>query len=296
MVDSGPVLVTGATGQQGGAVARALLGRGHRVRALVRNAEGERARELAVLGAELVGGHFDDPDALVAAAEGASAMFAVATPFTDGVDAEVRHGIALADAAVATGVDHLVYSSVGSADRGTAIPHFDSKAAVERHIAGLNIPATIVGPVAFMAMWTAPFITTGLADGTLAMPLPANVPLQYVAVEDIGLFVALVMERPAEFAGRRVDIASDELTGAQLASLLREATGRTIRYEEQPLEPLRATNADMAAMFSFFAREGYRADIEGLRRDYPEVGWHRAHEWIAEQDWVALLDGSRTAQ
>src|SRR5882672_9775933 len=143
------VVVTGATGQQGGAVVKNLLERGHEVRAVTRNTDSVKARELASKGVTLVRASLDDTAALTKALEGATSLFAMTTPFEGGPQAETRQGIAAADAAKAAGV-HLVFNSVGSANRQTGIPHFDSKYEVEKHIAKTGVRATILAPVYFM--------------------------------------------------------------------------------------------------------------------------------------------------
>jgi uncharacterized protein YbjT (DUF2867 family) len=289
MPQSRTVLVTGATGQQGGSVARRLLEKGHRVRALTRNPESPAARDLKSLGAEPIAGNFDDPSSLVRAAEGADAVFAMSTPFEKGIDSEVRDGIAIADAAKTAGVRQLVYTSVCDADRHTGIPHFDSKRRVEEHILSQEIPYTILGPVFFMENLTSPMSLPALRQGTVAIALPADRALQQIALADIGSFAALVVERRDEFLGRRINIASDEITGTKLADVLSRATGRRIQYTEVPLEKIRAMSEDLAIMFDWFNRVGLSADVSGLRREYPEVGWHTVEEWAAEQDWSELL-------
>ena len=119
------VVVTGSTGKQGGAVARGLLARGHKVRAVTRDPNSSQAKLLANAGATLVAASLEDTAALTQALEGATSLFAMTTP-SGGTDAETRQGVAAADAAKAAGV-HLVFTSVGSANRRTGIPHFDSK-------------------------------------------------------------------------------------------------------------------------------------------------------------------------
>src|SRR5262245_43708575 len=138
------VLVTGATGQQGGALARILLRKGHKVRALTRRPDDPGARDLKRLGAMIVTGDFEDEASLDRAMEGVDAVFAMSTPMEGGARAEARAGIALADAADRADVAHLVYTSVGSADRNTGVPHFDSKYEVEKRIRSLGIPFTIM--------------------------------------------------------------------------------------------------------------------------------------------------------
>lgn len=289
MSDPLTVLVTGATGQQGGRLARVLLEKGHTVRALTRHPESAAARELAALGAEPVAGDFDVPASIEKAARGADAMFLVSTPFEAGPEVETRQGIMAADAAKAAGVRHLVYSSVASADQRTGIPHFDSKFRVEEHIRGLGIPYTIVGPVYFMENLFSPQNLKNLRNGEFAMALPASRSLQQIALEDIARFDALVLERPEEFRGVRIDIASDELTGAALAETVSRHAGRRVRYVETPINEVRAWSEDFALMLEWFDRVGYSVDIGRLRRDYPEVGWHTFEDWAREQDWSAVI-------
>src|SRR5437868_3929137 len=143
------VVVTGSTGQQGGAVARGLLERGHKVRAVTRDPSSSQAKSLANDGATLVSASLEDTAAITKALEGATSLFAMTTPFGGGVDAETRQGVAAADAAKAAGV-HLVFNSVGSANRQTGVPHFDSKYEVEKHIARIGVRATTLAPVYFM--------------------------------------------------------------------------------------------------------------------------------------------------
>ena len=289
MEDDRSALVCGATGKQGGALARLLLGRGHRVRAFVRRPGSAEAAELERSGADLAEGDFDERSTVEEAARGVDAVFIVATPFEAGTEVEARHGIAAADAARAAGVSHLVYSSVASADRDTDIPHFDSKREVERHIEGLGVPYTIVAPVYFMENVLSPWNLPELREGRLPIALPASRPLQQVALGDIAAFTALVIENREGFVGRRVDIASDELPGEVMAEILTRVSGREIGYVEVPIEQVRqAMGEDGARMFDWFDRVGYSADIAALRRDRAEVGWHTFEEWAREQDWSVL--------
>lgn len=195
------VLVAGATGNQGGAVARTLLERGHSVRALSRSVESSPARELERLGAEPVSGSFDDRDSLERAASGVDAVFAMATPFEAGMEAEVRQGTNLFEAAKAAGVHHLVYSSVASAGEDTGIPHFETKAELERRLPGVAVPFTIVAPVAFMENMLAPWTLPALQQGVLAVALPADRPLQQLALTDLASFVTLVLESASASSG-----------------------------------------------------------------------------------------------
>ncbi|TIV65757.1 MAG: NAD-dependent epimerase/dehydratase family protein, partial [Mesorhizobium sp.] len=171
-------LVTGATGQQGGAVARALLSRGHSVKALTRRPDSDAARQLASGGATVVAGDLADAASVVDAARGVDTMFLMGNSYEAGLEEETRQGIVAADAAKAAGIGHLIYSSVADADKKTGIPHFESKFLVERHIAGLGIPYTISAPVAFMENAVAPWSAGALSQGIQAFALPAKRPLQ----------------------------------------------------------------------------------------------------------------------
>ncbi len=279
MAEAKRVLVTGATGKQGGAVARALRERGQHVRALVRSPDSDGARALAALGAELARGDFDDTASLRAAMQGVDAVFAMSTPFVAGPDVETAQGKAVVVAAKLARVPHLVYSSVGGADRRTGIPHFESKRRVEEAILESGVAHTILGPVFFMENFVSPFGAP--RGGKLAMPLPPDRKLQMVDVRSIGRFAALVIERGAPFHGRRIDLASDEKSGVDSARILGAALGERLEYMQVPLEIVRADREDAARMFEWFDRVGYQADVAGLRRDYPEIGWSTLEEWVA---------------
>lgn len=289
MTDKLTVLVTGATGKQGGAVAQALLAKGHTVRGMTRNAYSESAYEIKALGVEPVSGDFDEPSTLRAACQGVDAVFAMGTPFEKGVETETEHGVALAAAAKEARVKHFVYSSVGSADQQTGVPHFDSKSAVEREIKNLDMPFTFIRPVYFMDNVFRAETVDALKVGHLAMPMPADRPLQRIAVEDVGRFAALVFERGAEFYGQGIDIAADELSGREVAQVLTDVTGKEISYQEIPLDVVRQRSEDVARMYEWFSQVGYGVSIKDLQRRYPEVGWQSFEAWAKKQDW-RLLD------
>jgi uncharacterized protein YbjT (DUF2867 family) len=115
------VLVTGATGKQGGAVVNALLARGHQVRALTRNSASPAANRLRQQGVEIAVGDFTNRDSLLRAARGADAVYAMSTPYEQGAEKEIAQGMTITDAAKAAGVAHFIYSSVASANRATGI-------------------------------------------------------------------------------------------------------------------------------------------------------------------------------
>jgi uncharacterized protein YbjT (DUF2867 family) len=284
------VLVTGATGKQGGALARLLLKRGHRVLALVRSPDSAGAKELEQRGAELTPGDFDDPDSLERAMRGVDSVFAMATPFdAAGLEGEVRHGRHLIDAAKLARVRHFLYSSVAGADQNTGIPHFETKLVVEQHLHQSGLPYTIVAPVFFMENFVGPSFSHRLHEGVLSLPLPPHTGLQMVPMADLAAFCARVLEWPDEFLGQRIEVASDEVTGEQAAALIAYVSGHKLHYEELPLRDMRSRNEDLARMFEWLQTVGYHANISLLRRDYPEVGWHTFEDWARVQDWDLLL-------
>ncbi len=282
------VLVTGATGQQGGAVVQALLAKGHRVRGLTRNAQSASAARLAAQGVDVAAGDFTDQDSLVRAATGIDTIFAMSTPFEQGMEAETAQGLAITDAAKQAGVGHLVYSSVASADRETGIPHFDSKYAVEKAIRASGVPHTIIAPVFFMDNFLQPWMGLDLAAGTLSMAMPGTRALQQIAVADIGAFATAVIERRDTVFGQRFDIAGDELTGEETAVVFSKVTGHTIRYQGFSPDAMRAHSEDMAIMFEWFDTTGYVVNIAGLRNDFADVAWHDLEEWAQKQNWNVL--------
>jgi len=283
------ILVTGATGHQGGTVLRHLKARGHRLRALVRDKNKPAVKELQRLGVEVFQGNFEDAHAIEQAAHYVDAAFLMGTAYEKGADAERAQGIAAIDALRAADVPYILYSSVASASQHTGIPHFDSKFAVENHLRGSGTPFAITAPVAFIENLIAPFALPGLRQGAFAQATPPEKPVQMIALDDLGAFDTFVLENPNKFRGQRVEIASDEVTGLQAAEILSRRAGRPIQFRQVPLEALRQRSEDLARMMDWLSHHGYTVDIERLRRDYPDVGWHRFDDWAAEQDWARLL-------
>jgi uncharacterized protein YbjT (DUF2867 family) len=273
------VLVLGATGGQGGAVAAALLRAGRQVRAFVRDPAASSARKLAAEGAELAAGQFTDRDALAAAMRSAAAAFALTTPFESGPPAEVAQGTAIIEAAVTARLPYLVFSSVAGATAHTGVPHFESKARVEQALAATSLPHTVVAPTYFYDNALGGY--QDLLDGVLELPLPADRQLQQLDRTDFGSFATMVLNDPAAFTGRRIELASDAPTPAEMSQALSDALGRPVRFRETPMAAVQHRSSDMAAMWEFLRGPGYQADIAALRRDYPAVGWTSFATWAA---------------
>ena len=264
------IAVTGATGQQGGAVARRLLANGWKVRALTRDASKPAAQELASLGAEIAAGDMEKRAELEAAFKGAYGVFSVQNYWLPnvGFEAEIRQGKNTADAAKAAGVEHLVFSSVGAAHRGAGQKHFESKWIIEQYIESIGIPYTILRPVSFMENhnWSRAAILNGTFTG---MGLAPEKKMQKIAVEDIGVFAGIVFAEPKKYFGKTLELAGDELTEAQTAEVFSKVIGRPVKLSAPSGGGGRRTDEEMAAMFKFFSGEAYTADIPALRKIHP---------------------------
>jgi uncharacterized protein YbjT (DUF2867 family) len=276
------ILVAGATGNQGGAVARSLLNRGFRVRGLTRDPQKPEARALAEQGVEVVQGDMEDRSAMDQVLEGAYGVFSVQNFWEVGYEREVQQGKTVADAAKAAGVEHFVYSSVGSAHRHTGIPHFDSKLKVEEHVREIGLPYTILRPVFLMQNWEG--MREHVLGGTLAQPLDPDMPFQQVAVEDVGAFAAIAFEHPNEWIGREVDLAGDEQTMPEIAETFGRVTGRRISYYQVPWDQFEEQmGEEYVVMYRWFNDVGYEANIAALRQEYPELTtfeqYLRSHGW-----------------
>jgi uncharacterized protein YbjT (DUF2867 family) len=263
------ILVTGATGKQGGAVFHHLQKRGFAVRILTRHPEKPETRSLAGHGVDVVQGDFDDPVSLTRALEDVYGVYSV-QDWRGGAEAEIRQGINLADAANRSGVSHLVYSSVGSADQNTGIPHFDSKFKVEEHIRGTGIRYTIFRPVFFMENWFGS--KEHIAQGTLALPLDPETRFQMIAVDDIGAFVALALEHTGHWEGRSTDIAGADLSMTEIAQAFGTAMGKEVSYRQVPWDEFeKQAGHEMTVMFRWFQDVGYHVDISALRQELPTL-------------------------
>lgn len=281
----GRILVTGATGQQGGAVAHALLAAGHEVAAMTRNPGGAAARALEDAGAEIVRGDLDDEASLRKALDGAWGTFAVQNTWEAGVEGEEEQGKRFARVAKETGVHHYVYTSVGSAHRATGIPHFDNKWRVEETVRSLEFPSCVIlRPVFFMENLISPWFKPYIDQGNLAIGMNADTRLQSVAVGDIGSYGKLAFEKPGELNGQAIDLAGDALTGPEMARILSEVTGREITFFRVPIEDVRKGSEEFAIMLEWFDRVGYNADIEGNARRYG-IEPTRFREWAGLVDW-----------
>jgi uncharacterized protein YbjT (DUF2867 family) len=279
MTNDRTILITGVTGNQGGAVAQALKGTGFHLRGLTRKPDSQRAAALARQGIDIVKGDLDDEASLRRALAGAWGVFGVQNAGEAGVEGEEAQGKRLATLAREAGVEHYVYTSVGSADKRTGVPHFDNKWRIEETVRSLRFPShVILRPVFFMENLMAPY---SLQGSTLASGLGPGTKLQMIAVEDIGWFGARAFT-DAGLNRREIDLAGDVRTMPEAAEILTETLGRPVAFARTPIEQIRQYSKDMALMLEWFERVGYSADIAGLEREFGRAltklpGWSRRH-------------------
>ena len=259
------VVISGATGQQGGATLRALAGKGFSIRALTRTPDSNAAKALRTLGAEIVKADLDDEASVRAALKGAWGAYAVQNTWTAGVEGEEAQGHRFATAAHTEGVQHYVYASVASADRKTGIPHFENKFRVENTVRSLNFPSySIIRPVFFMENLVSPFFLNG---DKIVSALDPDTRLQMIAVSDVGQYGALAFT-DARFKHLEIDIAGDTMTMPQAAATLSKALGKPLEYLRIPMTEIRKNSEDFALMLEWFERVGFDVDIAGKAKQY----------------------------
>ncbi|ELY37846.1 NmrA/HSCARG family protein [Natronorubrum tibetense] len=264
------VLVTGATGNQGGSVVEHLLASDTEfdVYGLTRDASGDRAQELSEQGVSMVEGDLNDKDSLAPHVAEVDAVFAVTNFWTEGYEQQVQQGENIAEVASEEGVDQFVFSGVGSHEKDTGVPHFDSAEEIDQHAQELNLPLTVLQPVFFFQNFEA-FAEDVVEDGQIALPLEEGVSLQMIDVDDVGHAAAVALENPDEFVGEHVELAGDELTLAETADLLSEVTGQDVDPVHVPIEDAyESFGEEFTVMCEWFNEVGYSADIPALEEQF----------------------------
>ncbi len=262
------ILVTGATGKQGGAALRHLRVRGFPVRAITRDPGKPQARALTGQGIEVVRGDLDDMDSLRRAMDGVWGVYSVQA-YEQGGDAEAQQGKAIADAAQRSRVTHFVYSSAIAADRNTGIPHIESKRRIEDHIRGLGIPYTIFRPAFFMENWL--WMKDQINAGAVAYPLSPDRHLQMIAVDDIGAFAALAFEHSGHWRDRAFDLAGDDLSMTDIAAHFSRKIGLEVHHQVPWDQFENQAGRDLTIMFRWIEEHGFDADIAAVRAEYERL-------------------------
>lgn len=299
------VAVAGATGRQGGAVARLMLRNGWQVRALTRHPKGAAAEALARLGAKPTFADMSDPQSLAQAFAGCEAVFAVTEFWEHGFDAEYLHGRNLIAAALKAKIGHFVFSSVGGTDRtrGLGIAHFDSKAKIEADLVDSGLSWTILRPVTFLENFRTPrYLRTIAHGGALYFGFVSGKRFQFVAMDDLAHFAAMAFNDDPRVRGKATEIASDSFTMEELAEALSGASGKRLHY--RCLSPFamrvislfirlsgrQAVYRAGPSLIPQFAwnnadpNGGWNANIGELRSIHPQLVTMR--QWVQKFDWA----------
>lgn len=274
------VVVTGATGKQGGATLKYLLNKGFKLRGVTRKPTSDAAKALSAQGVEMVAGDLDDAASLERAVAGAWGVFGVQNTWEAGVEKEEEQGKRLAKIARAAGVEHYVYASVGSAHKNTGIPHFDNKFRVEQTVKELGFPSTvIIRPVFFMENLPSPWFLQG--DKLMTAMAPTT-KLQMVAADDVGHFHAQAFIEAKSLKGAEIDVAGDSITMVEAAAAVSKLVGRTVTFQPIPIEAVRQNSDDFAKMLEWFEAVGYSADIASLPAKFGFKPM-TVNDWVARQ-------------
>ncbi|WP_306056879.1 NmrA/HSCARG family protein [Natronococcus wangiae] len=296
------VLVTGATGNQGGAVVDHLLesDEAFDVYGLTRDASSDAARELAERGVTMVEGDLNEKESLAPRVAEADAVFAVTNFWTQGYETQVQQGENIAEVAADEGVDHFVFSGVGSHERDTGVPHFDSAWEIEQRAQDLDLPLTVLQPVFFFQNFEA-FAEDVVEDGQLALPLEEGVSLQMIDTDDVGRAAAVAFASPDEFVGERIELAGDENTLAETAEVLSEVTGVDVDPVHVPIEDAYDSfGEEFTVMCEWFNEVGYGADVDALEDRFGfeftdleaylrERGWEDKEGMASVPGWVKAM-------
>ena len=276
------ILVSGATGTQGGAVARELIQRGYSVRGLTRNTNSEASQALQAHGIQMVQGDFDDPISLDRALEGAYGAFSVQQYRGVGSDGEIRQGKAFADAAKRAEIKHFIYTSVAKAPLRTGVPQFESKLVIENYIQSLEIPYTIVRPASFMS--TVEVWRTDAQGGEFSGPQLPEFERVFVAPSDIGRFVAEAFDYPSDWLGKTLSIASDRITYAGIAEAMSRVMNRPVVYNQMPWEEFTASASPIAIAATTWYRDNIDPiNVAALREEF---SWLLTfEEYLIEAGW-----------
>jgi len=302
MSDKKTILVTGATGAQGGSVARYLLESGaFKVRALTRNPESEKAKALHSAGAEIVKGDLSDKDSLKSALDGCYGVFGV-TNFWEHFDKEFSQGKNLVDAVAAAKIQHFVFSALPDAhklSKGTLeVPHFQMKAELESYVRELGLPATVVHVAFYYENFLYFLPPRKVNGGPHAFGFPqGDTPLAGVAAEDIGGVVVEIFKRPEEFIGKRVGIVGDDIPCQQYAEAMSRVSGTEVVYNYIPRETFAGFGfpgaEDLANMFDMNRQyiPERKAELEMSRKLSPSIRTFAQWAEDNKDKLVAVLNG-----
>ena len=277
------VLITGITGNQGGAVARNLGNKNVKIFGLTRSKNTSKAKELTALGVQVLEGDLDNPSSYKTYLENIDTVFFVQA-LEQGSKNEIKQGKMFIDELKNQGIKHLVYSSVLCANLNTEVPHFESKYELEKYIKRNEITHTILRPASFNENFLNPEITKRIKKGKLVMPLNKNVIQQFISIEDIGKIAAQVINGPEAYKNKTISIATDEKKVDEVADIFSQVLNKKITYQKLPrIITWLIMSKDLRKMFAYMNKNNFKAvkDIDALKKEFPDLG--NLNLWIADQ-------------
>jgi uncharacterized protein YbjT (DUF2867 family) len=280
------ILVTGATGRQGGAVVHHLLNNNMVVRALSRTPLSVSAQQLVSRGVAVIKGDMADKASLLNAMKGCDGVFSIQNYFEYGGKKEVEYGKNLVDASMEGGIPHFVYSSVCGADTNTGVPHFETKNIIEKYVRKSGIPFTILRPVKFMENYYIPQVFRGILGGKLFDSIKSGKKHQMLAVDDLGKYAAAIFQEPEKYISKTIDLAGDELTNEQVAATMSEVLGIKVKFSRLPMFIVKMVmDKEIYRMFSWFNEKGFNADRNETRRNFPNLHTVGLKEFLINERW-----------
>ena len=276
------IVVSGATGTQGGAVARSLLDRGFIVRGLTRNPNSEASIALSELGAHMVQGDFDNTSSLDSALNGAYGAFSVQQYRGVGVEGEIRQSMAFADAAKKAGIQHFIYTSVLYARLGTGVPQFESKRQIEDYIRDLGMSYSIVRPPSFMVNLEGAWEAAN--ESIYRTVFPADMARHHIAPADIGRIVAEAFSNPDMWINRELDIAGQQISYADIAAAMSRQLGKLVVYEQIPWEEFSSSATPTAiSRDAWYLSNLVQVDMGALHEEFP--GLMTVEDYLISAGW-----------
>lgn len=277
------IFVAGATGNQGGAVARVLAENGFFVRGLTRNPDSAKARLHHGPNITLVKGNLNEPASIRKHLEGVQGIFSV-QHFSEGVDKEIAQGIALANLAKEMGIKHFLYSSAQGANLHSGVPAFESKFKIENHIQSLGIPYTILRPASLFDNFLIPQVKKGILKGKLVQPINRETVIQYVACIDIGKAALKIFRHPEQFMNIAIPLAEEQLSTGEVAEIFSRTLNRPVEYKRLPDLIVRIfLGRNLYSMFKWVNSQNHidKKDIESSKTMFPDLqnlsSWIRQH-------------------
>jgi uncharacterized protein YbjT (DUF2867 family) len=278
VLTSKTIFVTGATGNQGGAVTRHLLSKSFYVKALVRDPATAKLNDHQNL--EIIKGDLNDPASYSQHLQNCDGVFCNLT-YVHGIDKEIRQGFDLIKASKEKSVKYFVYSSVIGNDLNTGIPHWESKNKIESEIKSSGISYTILRPASLYENMLIPQVKSRILKGKLVLPTQKHTVQQFISSEDIGKISAIIFSNPEKYFGRTMNLASEQMDGEQLAATFSKAMGREIKFQHLPMLITRLVmGRDLAKMFRWVNNNDvcFVKDLSAFKRDFP--GQLSLEEWI----------------